>query len=212
VRWSRVRFRRLPLSVAGLMSFPLFLSALMAASLAVERPEIEAQWRNGKGTLISVFDDPSGWEEAKIWLLALAVVALLLACAVVASLLPRGGIVLVGVAGIIIPLALMRPLDEWAAHHTQRFPYGADLIRDSNPSNILLRGEWEESAVTTARELAWVTIGIAAATLAVTGLVALRRARGRGARPPVLPPPPAVTGGPEISPTASFEESATRPT
>lgn len=170
---------RAPLVVAAVVSTPLFFAALMAASLAVERPEIVRQARR-KNELFSVFDKPTAWTEAKIWLLALAVIAIVLLAGSVGMFF-RQGVFLASLAGIVVPIALTQRLDRWTAHHADRFPYGVDLIKDSSTSNLLLKGEWEEAARVTVSELSWVTIGLAAAAIVIAALLELRRRRAAGA-------------------------------
>jgi hypothetical protein len=164
---------RAPFVVAAVVSTPLFFAALMAASLAIERPDIVRQARR-KDEIFSVFDQPTAWTEARIWLLALAVVAvvLLVGCG---GMFFRHGVFLTCVAGVAVPIALTGRLDGWAEHHADRFPYGVDLIQDSSTSNLLLRGEWEESARVTATELSWVTVGLAVATIVVAAVLEQRR-------------------------------------
>ena len=99
-----------------------------------------------------------------------------------------------------IYLGLPHRLDRWTAHHTQRFPFGMDLIPDSNvQSSTLLRGEWEGQARETALSLTHWTIGAAAAAAAITAAVALRR-RYRPVPPLAEPPPAVATGEAEAAP------------
>jgi hypothetical protein len=187
---------RAPLAVAGIVSAPLFFAAVMASSLAIEKPFVVKQARR-RDEVVSQFDQPTNWNEGKIWLLALAVIAIVLAAGIVGMYFRRG-IYLVGLAGILVPIGLTIRLDRWIDHHADRFPYGVDLIRDTlpggfdNPSNLTLQGEWEQAAETTVRQLVWVSIGLAAAAVLVTLLLELRRQRSRIARP-LLSPPAEVT-------------------
>ena len=157
-----------PLAVAGLVATPLFFCSLMAASLAVERPQVLAIVEH-PSVRIYKLAEPTAWNEAEIWLLALSVAAIVLLVGVAAIFLPRGTL-LVCLAGVLLPLAVTHRIDEWVAHHTVRFPYGVDLINDTSTSNLLLKGEWEESARVTALQLSWVVIGLAA-TVALIVLV-----------------------------------------
>jgi hypothetical protein len=194
------RLRHAPragLAVTAILAVPLFFAALMATSLAIEKPQIHAQWRNGKGTLISVYGPPAAWLEAKIWLLSVAVVVIV-ALAATAAMVVRAGVVPVGLAAIAVSAAILTRLDTWTVHHTARFPYGADLIRDTSVSNILLQGEWEQSAHATAVDLLWVTIGFGLAAIAVVALLSFRRRRAAETGRPL---PPDATGGPEIAPS-----------
>ena len=169
-----------PLAVAGIVSTPLFFTGLISASLAIERADVRAQWRNGKGTLITVFDDPTAWTEAKIWLLALGAVAIVLAAGVVGMYF-RGGILLVALTGTLVPAGIRLRLDRWTEHHTERFPYGVDLVHDASTSNVLLRGEWEESAHKAASQLGWATLGLAAAAAVIWIVLDVRRRRALAA-------------------------------
>jgi hypothetical protein len=83
------------------------------------------------------------------------------------------------VAGIVAAVALLVPLGTWATEHTNRYPLGVDNIPQKSPQDLFLRGEWEESAKTTAHQIGLVTIGIAIAAIVLTVLLELRRRRGR---------------------------------
>jgi hypothetical protein len=74
-----------PLAVAGILSVPLFLSGLMAMSLAVEKPSVHESVRKAK--LVRLLGDPTGSTEARIWLLAIVPPVALLALGVVLLLL-----------------------------------------------------------------------------------------------------------------------------
>lgn len=179
-----------PLAVAGIVCAPLFFSALMAASLAVESPvEVASVIRDG--TTIFKFAEPTAWNEASIWLLALAATSLVAIAGLVGDYL-RYGIFLSCLAGVVVPIATTWRIEEWRRHHVERFPYGTDLVRDqiggfANPSNLVLAGDWEASAKTTALQLAWVAIGIAVAAAVVAAYIEVRRRRA--ARPVPVPPP-----------------------
>jgi hypothetical protein len=164
---------RAPLAVAAVVSTPLFFAALMAASLAVERPDIVRQARR-KNEIFSVFDQPTTWTEVKIWLLGFSVIAVVL-LAGCAGMFFRQGVFLAGLSGIVVPIVLTHRLDRWTAHHADRFPYGVDLINDSSTSNLLLKGEWEEAARVTTSELSWATIGLAGAAIVIAALLEQRR-------------------------------------
>ncbi len=58
-----------PLAVAGILATPLFFVALMAMSLAVEKPSVHHVLTNGK--IVARLGDPLGSTERAIWLLAL---------------------------------------------------------------------------------------------------------------------------------------------
>jgi hypothetical protein len=194
--------------VAGIVAFPLFFASLLAVSLAIERPH-RFQWRGPKGRLIEVDHPPTSGAEAKIWALALVVPAILVGVALLASLWRRGGIYVVAVAGIVLAAGLPHRLDRWTAHHAKRFPFGADLIPDSNPSSTLAQGEWEQSAKETVLSLTHYAIGIAVAVAVLTALLALRR-RYRREPAPVAAPPAVVTGEPEVSPVIGAVEDEPR--
>jgi hypothetical protein len=175
-----------PLAVAGIVAFPLFFASLLAASLAIERPH-RFQWQRPNGRLIEVDHPPTSGAEAKIWGLALVAPAILVAVGLLASLWRRGGIYVVSAAGIVLAIGLPHRLDRWSAHHAKRFPFGADLIPDSNPSSTLAQGEWEQSAKETVVSLTHYAIGIALVAAALVALGEVRRRRGVRAAPP--PPP-----------------------
>jgi hypothetical protein len=99
------------------------------------------------------------------------------------------------VAGIVAAIVLVLPLGTWAAGHTSRYPQGVDNIRQSDPSDIYLRGEWEQNAKTTARQMAFATIGIAVAAIVVLAILEYRRRRGREPIPVEPPPIELTTGG-----------------
>ena len=194
-RWRRLP--RAPLAVAGLLAFPLLLVSLMAFSLAVERPVVEHV--PFKGHLVTVYHTASHGTEAKIWLLALVPSALVVAAGLAATFVPFGP-VLPSAVSIAAVLFLMSRLGTWDARHTARFPYGMDLVKDTNSANNLTRGQWEASAHETASSLGRWTIGLALAAIAI---VAVREAhrRLRKAPQPVPPPPEVATGAPDVVPT-----------
>src|SRR5437764_550259 len=136
------RAPRGPLAVAAVLSTPLFFAALMAMSLAVEKPSIS----HGQPA------DPSGSTELAIWLLAFAPAVAVVLVGVGAMLLGRAGVAVTALAAIAAAAALMLPLDGWAKRHSERYPIGVDLIaKEPNPSDdIYLPGEWEASARHTA--------------------------------------------------------------
>ncbi len=171
---------RAPIIVAGLLATPLFFSTVMAASLAVESPVGIHFLYHGRKVL--KYLPPTSSNEAAIWGLAFAVIAILLLVGLAAMLIPHG-VYPVSVAAIILAFAVTHRLDRWAAHHGGRFPYGVDLVKESSPSNTLNKGEWEHRAVTTASELRWVTIAGAGATILIALLLELRRRRAGGGQP-----------------------------
>lgn len=182
------RRSRAPLAVAAIMAMPLFFTALMAMSLAVEKPTVTHVLR--KGRTVAVYGDPSGTTEAKIWLLAVLPSLVLVLVGTLAIRLSRVGVVASAVAAIAIALVLLVPLGTWERDHTARYPLGVDLIPPSAQSDIYLRGEWEANAKRTADQLGGATIGLGVASLVVLALLEVRRRRG--AVPPPPPPPPEI--------------------
>jgi hypothetical protein len=175
--WERLRsIRKGPLAVAGLLGAPLFFCSLMATSLAIARPRIVTWTHNGK--LVSRFHAPAASVEARIWLWALVPLALILAVGLIASLWRFGGFVSCA-AGIVLALAVTHRVNEWAAHHTQRWPRGIDNIPDKWSSDQVPRGAWEKNAADTAFSLSHWTIGLALAVVLVYLLLIWRRQRAR---------------------------------
>jgi hypothetical protein len=176
--------------VAGILATPLFFVALMAMSLALEKPAVRHVLKDGKA--VTKLGDPSGTTEAMIWLLAfLLAAALVLVGTGGAMLIGRTGVLVSSLAAIAGAVALMVPLRTWERHHTARFPDGVDLIPHSAGSqDIYLRGEWERTARHTAQQLGIATIGMAAVAIAIFLLLEIRRRRGL--MRPVPPPPPEI--------------------
>ena len=207
IRRAFRRGSKAPLGLAGLLSITIFFAALMASSLAVDKPRVLHRLRHGK--VVLHYEQSSNATEAKIWLLALVPVGILLAVALLATLCRRGGLYVVSGAAIVLSLLLPHRLDAWTARHTRRFPLGIDLISDKDPSSISARGEWEQNARDTVISLTHWTIGIAiGAVVIVAGLALLRRLRPRQAF--IAAPPPAVTGEPEVSPVVGSVEADSR--
>jgi hypothetical protein len=201
------RGSKAPLGLAGLLSITLFFAGLMASSLAIDRPRVVHRLRHGK--VVLHYEQSTNGTEAKIWLLALVPVGILLAVGILAMLWRRGGLYVVSGAAIAISLLLPHDLSTWTARHTRRFPLGVDLIKDSSPSNLASRGEWEQNARDTVISLAHWTIGIAiGAAVVVAGLTLLRRLSPRQAF--IAAPPPVVTGEPEVSPVLGAVEGESR--
>lgn len=175
---------RAPLGVAGLVGVPLYFAALLASSLALDRPHIV----HGRE-----FPSTAG-VEARIWLAALIAPGILLAAGLVGSLLGRLGIYLPALAGIVVCLLLPGISQPWVARHTARFPLGIDFVPDSDPSNVVSRGDWERSAQATIVSMTHWTLGLAAGVILVGLLLELRRRRNRE---PLLERSPAEleTGG-----------------
>jgi hypothetical protein len=180
---------RSPLAVAGILATPLFFAALMAMSLAIEKPSVHHVLSHGKS--VTTLGDPTGTTEATIWLLAFAPSAALVLIGVGAMLVSRGGVIISSLSAIALTVGLLIPLDGWATHHSARYPVGVDLIAPSAGSqDIYLRGEWEGTARRTAEQLGAATIVIAAVAIAIFLLLEVRRRRG--IVPPLPPPPPAI--------------------
>jgi hypothetical protein len=180
---------KIPLAVAGISSTPLFFVALMAMSLAVENPTVHHMLKHG--IPVRVLGDPSGSNEAKIWLLAVLFPLGLLVVGAAATLLGRVGVVPVALAAIGVAIALLLPLHSWAGHHSARFPLGVDNIpRSAGSGDIYLRGEWEGTAQHTARQLGLATIVIAGVALLLFAAFEVRRRRGP--LPPPAEPPPEI--------------------
>jgi hypothetical protein len=159
--------------MAGVLAVPLFFCSLMAATLALEKAQ-KYEWRSG-GRLLTTWHQPAASTEAKIWLFALLPSLILLAVGLAARLVPYG-IYLSCAAAVVLALAVTHRIDEWAAHHSTRFPNGEDLIPRSNfASDKLARGEWEQKAKETALSLSHWTIAIAAAAAVIVAALAVRR-------------------------------------
>ncbi len=186
---------RSPLAVAGILATPLFFVALMAMSLAIEKPTVQHVLRHGN--LVEKLGEPSRLTEATIWLLALAVAAFVVLVGVGAMLLGRAGVILSSLATIGVTAGLLAPLDTWVREHSARFPLGVDLIPPGTSADIFLRGEWEGTARHTAQQLGIAAITMAAAALAILALLEVRRRRGI-VSPPAPPPPPEIAGESKI--------------
>jgi hypothetical protein len=185
------RAPKAPLAVAGILATPLFFVALMAMSLAIEKPSVEHVVKHGK--VVIKLGDPSGATERTIWLLALLPPAVLVAVGVGGMLIGRVGVITSALTAVAACIVLLVPLDTWTKEHTARYPVGIDLIPPTSTSDIYLRGEWEGTARTTARQLGFVTITIAGIAIAIFVLLEMRRRRGIGGM--VVPPPPAIAEG-----------------
>jgi hypothetical protein len=174
-----------PLAVAGLIAVPVFFASLMASSLALDKPHV-VHGQPGPGT--------SG-TEAKVWLAALIGPAIVMAVGIGALALRRYGVYLVAAAGIVVCLVLPNVSDGWIARHSARFSLGIDFVKDSDPSNYLNRGEWEQTAQATITSITDWTLGLCIGAIAVAALLELRRRRSA---PPLSAEPgplDLVTGG-----------------
>lgn len=179
-----------PLAVAGILATPLFFVALMAFSLLLEEPSVQ-QTRRGAEAL----GDPTTANEVAIYASSFLVSALVVGLGVAALLLARSVALFLPAGGAILAtLLLLIPLDTWQKEHAARYPDGIDLIPRRDPSDLILRGEWEESAKQTADQIGLWTIAIALAAMAIH--IAFEVRRRRGAVSPPAPPPPPKTVGP----------------
>src|SRR5262249_2487135 len=148
-----------PLAVAGILATPLFFVALMAMSLAVEKPTVTHIVEHGK--TVAKLGDPSGTTELAIWLLAIVAPAVLVLVGAWRMLIGRAGVITSALTAVAASVVLLIPLDTWASHHIGRYPDGIDLIPPSSTSDIYLRGEWEGTARKTAEQLGFTTIALA---------------------------------------------------
>ncbi len=163
-----------PLALGGFLAIPVFFASLMAASLALEKPRV-VEWTRGAG-IARIYHQPTGANEAKIWLAALVPPLLLVLVSWASAHFPFAFYV-TSAAACIIALALTVRLDRWQLHHTLRFPNGEDLIADQTTSSSLQRGEWEHDAAQTVWSLVHYTIGLAIAASGIALLLTVRRRR-----------------------------------
>lgn len=163
-----------PWAIASFIGIPLFFCALMASTLAQEKPRV-VQWKGCHSGICTTWHEPAASTEARIWLWALLPPVVLSLIGLICTRLPAGWYIAC-VAGIVMPLAVVHKIDTWTRHHTQRFPWGVDLIPGTNlQSNQYDPGEWEKLARETALSLSHWTIGVAAAAIVVMGVLAVRR-------------------------------------
>ena len=182
------RVSKAPLSVAGILATPLFFVALMAFSLLVDKPSLHVTKAG-----VEVLGDPLRSTIGTIYLLSFGSSACVVAVGVAALWLPtRVGVVVSSLAAIALTIVLLLPLDTWEREHTARYPLGTDLLPQSDPTDLMLRGEWEENARRTAQEIGFWTIVMASVAIAITVALEVRRRRGLRA-PPTPPPPPEVS-------------------
>lgn len=163
-----------PWAIASFIAIPLFFSALMASTLAQEKPRI-VQWHGCKHGICTTWHQPTSGTEARIWLWAVLPPLLLSFVGWICTRVPLGWYVAC-VAGIVEAMAVVHKVDTWTAHHTARFPNGVDLIPHSNPtSNQYNAGEWEKLARGTALSLSHWTIGVSLAAIVVMGALYVKR-------------------------------------
>jgi len=176
---------RAPFAIAGFIAIPLFFCSLMASTLAQEKPQEIPFSGHRCHPVCFVSRDPSGANEARIWLWALVPPLILVLFGWLMARV-RFGFYLSCVASILVAMAVVHKTATWAKHHTVRFPVGVDLIPPSNAiSDHWSRGEWEKLALQTALSLEHWTIGIALAALAVMAGLMLRT-HSKGKRAPVV--------------------------
>ncbi|HKC77378.1 MAG TPA: hypothetical protein VKB70_03215 [Gaiellaceae bacterium] len=188
-----------PLAVAGILAVPIFFVALLAFGLKFDKPSHTV---GSSGKL--VLGDPTKGTLGTIYLLAFAVAIGVVLVGLLASLLRvRLSSIVPAISAIVAAILLIAPLGSWAAQHTARYPLGVDNIPKSSPQDLSLRGEWEQSTKSTARQIGLTTIGIAIAAIVLAGALEVRRRRGRHGYVP--PPPPAISGVAEISPAVELE-------
>lgn len=162
-----------PVAVAGILAVPLFFIALMAFSLRIDKP---TQTLSSAGK--TVFGDPTKGTIGTVYGLALAVGIGIVLVGLLASLLrSRLAPVIPAAATLVATILLLIPLASWAAGHTARYPLGTDNIPDHSAQNLMQKGEWEQGVYTTAHQVGWVTIGLAAAAIVLTVVFELRRRR-----------------------------------
>jgi hypothetical protein len=198
VSWFRYRGRA-PLAIGAFIAIPLFFSALMASTLAQEKPRV-VQWGGHNGNpLYTTYHEPAANTEVRIWLWALVPSLVLVLIGFLSMRLPYGFYV-VCVSAIVIALAVVHKVPTWEKHHTERFPNGVDLIPKSNPgSNKWDPGQWEAMARDTAVSLSHWTIGVALAAIVVTAGIAVKKRWF--SRKTTMPEPPPLEGihGPDVT-------------
>jgi hypothetical protein len=176
-----------PLAVAGILATPLFFVGLMAFALLLDKPSVDVARNGGE-----ILGDPTRGIVATIYLAAFAVSGGVVLVGVAALLLPsRVALIFPAVSAIVATTLLLLPLDSWEADHTARYPNGVDLIAKRDPSDLILRGEWEENARTAANQIGLWTIVIA--VVAIILHLALDARRRRGVVAPPAPPPPEIS-------------------
>ena len=181
-----------PLAVSGILATPLFFVGLMAFSLKLDEPTVHVA--NGS----QVLGDPLKATVWRIYLFALLVsLAVVLVGVLAMPVRSRLAVAAPAVAAIVATILLVIPLSTWAAAHTARYPLGVDNIPKSDPGDLFLRGEWEQNAKTTARQIGFWTIAMSVAAVAIAGALEVRRRRGI-VGPPVPPPPQLPGGEPQV--------------
>ncbi|HEY4433600.1 MAG TPA: hypothetical protein VGM99_04285 [Candidatus Cybelea sp.] len=194
------RFRRsrskAPLAIAGLLSVPLYLASLLASSLALDTPRILHGREN----------PPGSGTEATIWLAALVAPGILLAIGLVGLAVRRISFYGAAAAGVAICVLLPRVSHGWIARHTERFPLGMDFLKDSDPSNLSSKGEWEQAAQATIVSITHWTLIIAVSAIVVGVLLELRRRRSSETSARPSSQAVAIAGAPEVSPATEISD------
>lgn len=193
--WSTLETRA-PLAVGALIAVPLYFADLMASSLALDRPHGIGKY-GGPSTTAT---------ELKVYLAALIVPGIVLLAGIAGLALKRQGIYLPAVAGIVCCLLLPGISRGWLVRHERRFPFGMDFIPDGSASNLSSRGEWEHAAQATVTSITHWTLGLAIGAIVVTLLLEIRRRTGRDAIR-ADPPPFAIAGAAEASPTIDLDRA-----
>lgn len=184
------------LALAGLLSFPLYVAALMASSLALDKPR-----------LVGHKEFPgSSSTEATIWAAALIAPAIILAVGALALPLRRFGFYVTALAGVAICLVMPHLSHGWIARHERRFPLGMDFLKDADPSNLSSKGEWEQAAQSTVSSVTHWTLGLAVGAIAVGLLLEWRRRRSSD----VVGVLAVVTGEAEASPVLLADSDLVR--
>lgn len=200
VRLPPPRGGRAPLGIAAFLGIPLFFCSLMASTMAQEKAH-KIQWKGCHSGICTVWHDPTAANVARVWLLAFVPSLVLVGVGFIASRLPLGFYVSC-VGAIVIAMGVAHDTASWARHHTQRFPFGVDLIPDRGfayaSSNHFNRGEWEKEALSTALSLQHWTIGVALAAMLVMAFLWVR-AQQRARRPGVVGVPAEGVHAPDIT-------------
>ena len=193
----RTLFRRLfradsrgSLAIACLLSVPLYLAALLAV---VARARQAANRRCSR-------EPPSSSTEATIWASRAD-----RACDSARSRHRCGA------APALRPLpAALRPASVvcfvlpglahgWIGRHERRFPLGIDFVKDSSPSNLSSRGDWEHASYDTIVSITHWTLVLAFGAIAIGILLEVRRRRGADAILVAAPPGEPTGGAPELT-------------
>jgi hypothetical protein len=198
LRLPTSRGGRAPLGIAAFLAIPLFFSALMASTLAQEKP-IKIQWHGCKSGVCTIWHDPSATTEARIWLWALLPSLILVVVGWIATRVPLGFYVSC-LAAIVAAMGVAHRTGTWAKHHTLRFPVGVDLIPPQDAINDQWsRGQWEKDALSTSLSLQHWTIGIALGAMLVMASLWVR-SRMKARRPGVAGVPVEGVHAPDITP------------